>query len=25
MHEGVHHLADIRIVGTAAGTSATEP
>jgi hypothetical protein len=25
MHEGVHHLADIRTVGTAAGTSATEP
>jgi uncharacterized damage-inducible protein DinB len=25
MHEGVHHLADIRTVGTAAGTSDTEP
>lgn len=25
MHEGVHHLADIHTVGTAAGTSATSP
>jgi hypothetical protein len=25
MHEGVHHLADIRAVGTAAGTSAPKP
>jgi DinB family protein len=25
MHEGVHHLADIRTVGTAAGTSAPKP